>query len=66
MGFSNLISSFSLLLLFTLIIQPILSDISENMHPLILIIMSFTILPFLTVFSARFTGLIGRYHFKED
>lgn len=66
MGFSNLISSFSLVLLFTLIIQPTLSDISENMHPLISIIMSFTILPFLAVFSARFMGLIGRYHFKED
>mgnify|MGYP000915944202 CR=1 FL=1 len=65
MGTGKFISSFSFVILFTLILQPTLSDISEHIHPLLSLILAFTILPFLAVFSARFMGLIGRYHFKE-
>lgn len=64
MGLSRFIGSFSMVLLITLIVEPFVSIFFENSHPLIYMVIEFTILPFLAIFSARFMGLIGRYHFK--
>lgn len=66
MGKGRFISSFLIVLLITLLIEPTIAEFSEELHPILSTIMKFTLLPFITIFAARFTGLIGRYHFKEN
>lgn len=66
MGISRFITSFFIVLLLSLLLSPLVPEISENTRPLISKIMKFTVLPFLTILSTRFMGLIGRYHCIED
>lgn len=66
MGKSRFISSFLIVLLITLLIEPTIAGFSEELHPILSTIMEFTLLPFITILAAKFTGLIGRYHFKEN
>lgn len=66
MGVNRFLSSFCIVLLITLLVEPLVTDYSEELHPLLWTIIQFTVLPFLAVLSARFLGLIGRYHFKID
>lgn len=66
MGKCRLISSFLIVILITLILEPMVAGFSEELHPLLSILMYFTLLPFMTILSTRFTGLIGRNHFKEN
>jgi len=66
MGINRFFSSFFIVLLITLLVEPRLTEFSEHLHPLLWTATEFTVLPFLAIFSARFMGLIGRYNFKED
>lgn len=66
MGISRFLISIFIVLLLSLLVAPLISEISENTHPLLSTIMEFTVLPFLAIVSARFMGLIGRYHFKDE
>ena len=66
MGVNRFISSFFIVLLITLLVEPRVSEFSENLHPILWTVMEFTVLPFLAILSARFMGLIGRYHFQKD
>ncbi|MCL2687157.1 MAG: DUF4013 domain-containing protein [Methanobrevibacter sp.] len=63
MGVNRFITSFSMLTLILVFIIPITTGITEEVHPIISIIMEFTILPFLAIFSSRLLGLIGKHHF---
>ncbi|MBZ9571212.1 DUF4013 domain-containing protein [Methanobrevibacter sp. TMH8] len=66
MGIGKFISSFLVVILITIIIEPSLTEFSEEIHPIFAAIFELLFLPFVTILIARFTGLIGRHHFKED
>lgn len=67
MGFEKFISPFLVVVLITIIIEPSHTEFSENIHPPIFAaIFELLFLPFVAILIAKFTGLIGRHHFKED